>query len=147
MDTRTINEHYAEIGAELIKKKPLLRKIEDTSIVYLSSTLKKRSADKIIKAQCEKISEKYKWSIPCDFTITVFEPNCIGMSEKQMEILIYHELLHIKIDEDGNYSVRPHDLEDFRVIIDEYGVDWDKVEEQIQNNEEGRKHENNDVGM
>ena len=33
MDTRTINEHYAEIGAELIKKKPLLRKIEDTSIV------------------------------------------------------------------------------------------------------------------
>ena len=36
MDTRTINEHYAEIGAELIKKKPLLRKIEDTSIVYLS---------------------------------------------------------------------------------------------------------------
>ena len=79
--------------------------------------------------------------------ITVFEPNCVGMTEKQMEILIYHELLHIKIDEDGNHSVRPHDLEDFRVIIDEYGVDWDKVEEQIQNNEEGKKHENNDVGM
>ena len=127
MDSRTINERYAEIGNKLIETK--LPELRDVSIVYLSSEHRKKSGDKVVKAQCEKISVKYKWSIPCDYTITVFEPNCVGMTEKQMEILILHELMHIKIGEDGSFGLNPHDLEDFKAIIDEYGTEWDKVEE------------------
>ena len=38
------------------------------------------------------------------------------------------KLLHIGIDyrQGGEevYSIRPHDVEDFKVIIEKYGVDW-----------------------
>ena len=88
---------------------------------------------KVVKAQCEKISDKYKWGIPCDFTITVFEPNCEGMTEEQMKMLIFHELLHVKISykDDGTetYGINPHDLEDFKLIIDRFGTDWAEVKE------------------
>ena len=133
MDSRKINEHYAEIGKELIETEDALVDIANSNatIIYLSSEHKKTAGGKIIHAECEKISEKYKWGIPCDFTITVFEPNIEGFSEEQLRILIFHELLHVKIDfkEDGSegYSTNPHDLEDFKLIIDRYGTEWDKV--------------------
>lgn len=135
MDTRRINEEYAKIGAELIETEDALQYIKNSnaSIVYLSSEHKKTGGHKIIHAQCEKIAEKYKWGIPTDFTITVFEPNVEKFTEEQMRILLFHELLHIgiEIDDDGeeSYSCVPHDLEDFKLIIDRFGTDWDKVEE------------------
>ena len=54
------------------------------------------------------------------------------MTEEQIRILIFHELLHIgiEVDDDGeeHYSCVPHDLEDFKQIIDRFGTDWDKVD-------------------
>ncbi len=134
-DSRAINEHYAEIGAELIRTEESLVDIKESNatIIYLSSihAPKKDGGDKVIKAQCEKISEKYKWSIPADYTITVFEPNCEGMTEEQMRILIFHELMHIEIGMDSKgddvYRIKGHDLEDFKEIIDRYGTDWASV--------------------
>lgn len=143
MDTRRINENYAKIGAELIETEDALRYIKESnaSIVYLSSEHKKTGNHKIIHAQCEKIAEKYKWGIPADFTITVFEPNVEKFTEEQMRILIFHELLHIGIEvgDDGEetYSIIPHDLEDFKLIIDRYGTDWDSVDDDIQLNDIG----------
>lgn len=134
MDSRTINEHYAEIGADLIATEEALVDIANSQaqIIYLSSEHKKTGNGKVVKAECEKISEKYKWGIPCDYTITVFEPNVEGMTEDQIKILLFHELLHINIEfnEDGteNYKINPHDLEDFKLIIDRYGTDWSKVD-------------------
>ena len=135
MDKRVINEHYAEIGQELIQTEPALEHIlnSNASIAYLSSEHKKTGNGKIVKAQCEKISDKYKWGIPCDFTITVFEPNCEGMTEEQMKMLIFHELLHVKISykDDGTevFGTNPHDLEDFKLIIDRFGTEWAEVKE------------------
>jgi hypothetical protein len=54
-------------------------------------------------------------------------PNVDGMTERQLEILMYHELLHVGMTEDGEdvkYIVNPHDVEEFRTIIDKYGIDW-----------------------
>ena len=143
MDTRKINEEYAKIGADLIKTEDALAYIRESNvtIVYLSSEHKKTGNHKIIHAQCEKIAEKYKWGIPADFTITVFEPNVEKFTEEQIRILLFHELLHIgiEIDDDGEetYSCVPHDLEDFKLIIDRYGTDWDSVDEDIQLNDIG----------
>lgn len=132
MDKRTINKKYAEIGADLIKTEEALVDIlnSQATIIYLSSEHRKSSSGKVVNAECEKVSEKYKWGIPCDFTITVFEPNVEGMTDEQLRILIFHELLHVGIvfNSDGteSYSVIPHDLEDFKLIIDRYGTDWSK---------------------
>lgn len=130
-DIRHLNEEYAMIAQELIDTEPVLEYIKNSqvSIAYLGSEHKKVENSKIIHAQCEKVQEKYKWGIPSDFTITVFEPNVRGFSDEQMKILIFHELLHIHIEyKDGEekYSVNPHDLEDFRYIIDRFGSHWDE---------------------
>ena len=44
---------------------------------------------------------------------------------------MFHELLHVGIepgaDGDEIYTVRKHDLEDFKSIIDRYGTEWAKA--------------------
>ena len=130
-ENRTISEEYSDIAAKLIKKEPLLADIRqsEATIVYLSSDKEKKSKGKTVFGECEKIPDKYKWAIPADFTITIYEPNVITFTKEQIEILLFHELLHVGIDiqNDGTekYSVKPHDIEEFRTIIDRYGLDWE----------------------
>ena len=136
MDTRKISEQYALIGNDLIQTEDALEYIRNSnvSIIYLTSEHKKTGNHKKVHAQCEKIADKYKWGIPCDFTITVFEPNVEGMTDEQLRILIFHELLHIGIEQndDGeSYTCVPHDLEDFKLIIDRFGTDWDRIDDDV----------------
>lgn len=128
MDNRRINDRYCVIAQDLICEREELASLRDAdvTILCLSSEHEKKTKKKIVYGQCEKIADKYKWGIPCDFTITIFEPNVIGFSDEQIKILIFHELLHVGVDGDKMF-IRPHDLEDFKTIIDEFGVDWDEV--------------------
>lgn len=128
MDIRHISEEYTEIGMRLLEERPELAEIRNAqvSVVFLASEHIKKKSGTLVYGQCEKIPEKYKWGIPCDFTVTLFEPNIAFLNAKQIEILIFHELLHIGVDEDS-FFIRPHDLEDFKVIIDKYGVNWSEI--------------------
>lgn len=132
MDSRTISEAYARIGAELIEAETELSYIRDSlaTIIYLESEHEKKSNGRTIYAQCERVPEKYKWAVPCDFTITVFRPNVERFTAEQLRILILHELMHVGIDVDGheeNYYIIPHDVEDFREILERYGIDWSRA--------------------
>lgn len=127
MDNRWINDEYQEIAQELIDERPELSDLRgaDVQIILLSSEAEKKTGDRLIYGQCEKVPQKYKWGIPCDFTITIFDRNISDFSDEQLRILIFHELLHVGIDEDKLY-VKKHDLEDFKAIINLYGTDWDR---------------------
>lgn len=133
MDNRHINNDYAEIADELIRNEySLLHLLESRAkIIYLSSDYAKTSKGKLVFGQCEKVADKYKWGIPADFTITVFEPNVQKFTEDQIRILLHHELLHVGIDKkaDGSesYSIVDHDIEDFKLILDKYGTDWSRT--------------------
>lgn len=129
MDRRTVSNYFTEMADELIKTEPELEYLigAPITIVYLESTLRKKSQGKLTLGQCEKVQEKNKWGIPADFTITIFEPNVRGMSEEQLKILMMHELMHIGKD---FISVRPHDLEDFKYIVDRFGVNWAEKEQE-----------------
>lgn len=130
MDNRVIREEYAEIAHEIIETEESLTDIANSkaTIIYLGSDNPKTSKGKAVFGECERVQDKNKWAIPADYTITVFEPNIVGFSREQLRILLFHELLHIKIDfeEDGSekYSTKPHDYEDFKEIIDRFGTDW-----------------------
>lgn len=133
-DNRHISDEYAKIGAELVRTEPILQDIRDSdaTIVYLASDLEKNDGEgRIVYGECERIKDKYKWGLPADFTITLFEPNIAGKSQEAIRRIIFHELLHVGIDfaQDGSesYSVRPHDIEDFKYLIDKYGTDWSDV--------------------
>lgn len=129
-EKREMNEEYSVIARDLIEKEPLLDYIRqsEATIVYLSSDYEKKSKGKTVFGECERIKPKYKWAIPADFTITIFEPNVIGFTDEQKRILLFHELLHVKIEfgKDGEekYSTNPHDVEEFRTVIERYGIDW-----------------------
>lgn len=133
MDNRHINNDYAEIADELIRDEySLFHLLESRAkIIYLSSDYAKTSKGKLVFGQCEKIQDKYKWGIPADFTITVFEPNAAKFTDDQIRILLHHELLHVGIDKkaDGSesYSIVDHDIEDFKLILDKYGTDWSRT--------------------
>ena len=133
-DLRRISEEYATLADEVLQEYEELEYIRksNVSITFLASTHEKKKAGKLVLGLCEKVADKYKWGIPCDFTITIFEPNVEGMTDDQLKILLFHELLHVGIEEneDGteNYSTQPHDLEDFKLIIDKFGTDWAKID-------------------
>ena len=131
MEHRSINDNYRAIAEDLIEKEPELSYIKNSRvrIAYLESDQsKKADKDKLVLGECEKVAAKNKWAINYDFTITLFKNNLIGLSPAQIKIVIFHELLHIGIEpgseDDEIYSVRKHDLEDFKIIIDRFGTEW-----------------------
>ena len=129
MDNRAIREDYQEIAEEVVKTEKSLAYIRQSNVsfIVLGSDNEKKSKGRRIFGECEKIPGKYKWIIPYDFTITIFEPNVERFTEEQMRILLLHELMHIGIEEDGNeekYYTVPHDIEDFVEILERFGVGW-----------------------
>lgn len=134
MEHRTLNENYQRIAEELINTEQDLAYIKDSRvrIAYLESDQNKKSGeDRFVLGECEKVQAKNRWAINYDFTITLFKNNLVGLSAEQIRIVMFHELLHVGIepgpDGDEIYSVRKHDLEDFKLIIDKYGTDWSKA--------------------
>jgi hypothetical protein len=132
VENRQISGEYSSIGQELIEKEKSLEYIKNSqaTIIYLVSDNPKKSKGKDILAECERVPDKYKWCIPADFTITVFVPNVTMLTDEQKRILILHELFHvgITVNENGQeeYTTNPHDYEEFKEIIDRYGIDWSR---------------------
>ena len=130
METREKSALFEKMAQELINTAPELAYIKNSQvrIIYLVSNQAKKSGPKIVHGECEKIPAKYRWAIPADFSITLFAPNNEHMNDRQLEILLFHELLHVGIEPADNgeesYSIVPHDLEDFKVVIDKFGTDW-----------------------
>lgn len=115
------NSKHEELGNAIIQE--LFPKLTTVSIAWLSSDKAKMNNGKRVHAECSKVTEKYDWCCPYDFTITVYEPNVLGFTDEQMKILLEHELMHIGVDENRLYIV-PHDAEEFTEIIRKYGIDW-----------------------
>lgn len=129
-ETRYINEDYAEIANDLINEEPALSQLKDVdfTIVYLGSDATPTSNGRIIHGKCEKVPDKFKWGLPADVTITIYDGNVEDFTAEQLRILIFHELLHVGVDEDGAPCINPHDTEDFAVILDRFGAHWAEVE-------------------
>lgn len=127
-----LRPEYAEIAETCIRKYPELINLRDNpcSIAFLGSNKKKSSRGRLTYAECHKIPDRYKWMSQnaYDYMITIYEQNCAGFTDEQMEILIWHELMHIDVKEleDGTaaYGIKDHDVQDFRSILELYGVDW-----------------------
>lgn len=123
-------KEYAEIGQRLINTLPELEDIKDITIAYLSSETEKKKNGKLILGQCVKVASNYKWCCPYDFMIIIYDQNIAGFTDKQLEILIRHELKHIGVKQTNTgetYYIVPHDVEDFEDIIKEHGIDWAEV--------------------
>lgn len=133
VETVEQSEHYAVLAWQVFEEHRDVGWIPGAgiSIGYLESDKAKKKSGKACLAECVKVKELYKPYCPHDFLIVVYGPNVVGMTVEQQKILLYHELLHVGMSDDGEevkYLINPHDVEDFRVIIDRYGIDWAKVQ-------------------
>ena len=119
------------LADKVIKKYDLLQTLKENKsqvrIGYQWSEKEKLKDGMLVFGDCEKVKDKLKEFIDQDFIIT-FYPCAKDISDKAREILMYHELRHIGIkhDENGNiyFFVVSHTIEDFRDIVEEYGIDW-----------------------
>lgn len=128
MDKRKISEYITKIAEDVIRNDLTYLNNANCTVLFLTSEHPKKSSKRAVLGECEKVPEKYKWAVPADFIITIFEPNTEDLTEAQMRILVKHELMHIGItdDADPSFYIVPHDVEDFSEILKEYGIGWEK---------------------
>lgn len=128
-----LTNDYNSILDELLKLEDAVQCISEAGIsvgVVASEVAKKESGGtRIVYADCRKVPAYWRTFTPYDFLITVYEPNCLGLDARQMQILFLHELLHIGVNPKDPLKtyVRDHDFQDFRLIVERYGTAWDKV--------------------
>ncbi len=57
-------------------------------------------------------------------------------TKEQIKVLLLHELMHIGVDitEKGNLKkyLVPHSIQDFRYILEKYGLNWDAPYQQLE---------------
>lgn len=85
----------------------------------------KRVNKSMIYADCQKLSQKMSTLTGTHFVITYYADS-ETLNEKGIEILTWHELKHIGIDDEGRFYIADHDLQDFKAVVERYGVDWEE---------------------
>lgn len=98
--------------------------LKDVRIAYMKCDKPKKNGKKIVLADCEKLSDKVSELTGIDFVIT-FYADAEGLTMVGHRILMQHELLHIGWDGEHK-SIVQHDVDEFRWIIEKYGLDWQK---------------------
>ena len=117
---------YSDLAYEVMKQredlKPLLE--SGAEIGFIESTERKKSNGKIVFADTRLVKGVWTAFCPYNFLITFYIPNVMLLDEKQIEILMWHELKHCGIKSNGTFYIVPHDIEDFKLIIKNQGLEW-----------------------
>ncbi|MEN6581679.1 MAG: putative metallopeptidase [Armatimonadota bacterium] len=76
-------------------------------------------------AVCHKVSTLARAAFrevkkPTDFVIAFFSSECEGKSQQWMQMLMFHELLHIGVDG----KLVEHDIQEFMDVVRLAGLDW-----------------------
>ena len=133
MNETDYSMEWAEIGMEVINKfadgkfKPIIE--FGISIGYvISKESPERNGIKTM-AECIAVKKDHQRQFnPHDYLIKIYEPNVAYMNDVQKRILMEHELNHIHCYENKNGDLKiglnTHDVNDFKDIIEKYGVDW-----------------------
>lgn len=122
------DKEMEELAQKIIKKLPEMNYINDFNIKvgYVKSFEPKTKSGKSVFGDCRKVNLVYGAYLPFDFIITFYEPNIAYLNDNQLELLMWHELKHIGINERG-FCIEPHDIEDFYNITDSHGTRWHEL--------------------
>lgn len=124
-DKYSISDLYNAMSEEIIREKCPIILACGFSVGFISCD-KPKTINKVktVLGECRKVQPLEKLFCPHDFLIIIYEPNCEGLTEDQMKTLLWHELKHIGVDEDGEAIIIPHDVEEFDEIINARGLHW-----------------------
>lgn len=132
------NGELKRIAEKIINEMPEMKDLSCARIGYQRGIGRKKVGGQMVYADCRKVPEWLAAFVPLDYIITFYE-TAERLTDEGLEILMHHELLHIKI-EDGKTRIRPHDVQDFRAITDVYGTDWvESFNQQMKIDTEGKE--------
>lgn len=99
---------------------------------YLWKRTGGESAGRTVLGKCVKVGSLAKYYLNATvlegtWVIWIAADNCALITERQMEALVFHELLHTGINDKLKAKLRPHDVEEFRAVIEEYGFVFDDL--------------------
>ena len=91
----------------------------------------RKQGGKVVLGTAEAVSSKFRYLTNIDFIISIYEGTWDIMAEQEKKALVDHELSHCFVGEDkqGNpiYKTIPHDFEEFKSIIERYGLWQDNI--------------------
>lgn len=111
--------HIAEM---LIKK--YHRYLENARILFVFRKEAQPSKGHRTLGQVSKIPAKFQPFLEYDFMVWLSREDFYGMTSRQREAMIDHELCHIRMGGNG-LALIGHDFEEFYEIIERYGF-WDQ---------------------
>ena len=119
-----ISPELTELAQEVIRIKCLNIKPARITFVLVYPNINKWTA-----AQCMLANPMVTLLGDCDFVIQFSGELYDALSHELREILMHHELLHVvsTLNEksgDWKFSLREHDVNEFREIIELHGLDW-----------------------
>jgi len=60
---------------------------------------------------------------PYRYVLEVYDGNWLDLNDNQKQVVIFHELMHIDPESDPP-KLRKHDVEDFRILLESWGIDY-----------------------
>ena len=122
-------DKYIDLAAEVMNQRKDLQPLLESgaNIGFIESTERKKSNGKVVFADTRLVSGIWTAFCHYDFIITFYIPHVDLLDVEQEKILMWHELKHCGVKENGKLYIVPHDIEDFRTIIEKHGLDWANI--------------------
>lgn len=130
----------ARVAYRVMESKPLyFTHAANLDIQYLWKRTGGKDGGRTKLGACQKPSGLLRYFAGVDFIIWIGADTCrdAQLTHQQMEALVFHELLHVSLDDNDKPMVRPHDFEGFAAEITEYGF-WRPDVKNIANAVQGR---------
>lgn len=122
-----IDDELEETAREIIETEERFASIRACRICFLRCDESKKKDGKTVYADTVKLNDKLRAIGGYDFAVTFYaDAAAERISAKARGILMRHELMHIGFDR-GVPKILPHDVSDFKELIDRYGFDWIKT--------------------
>lgn len=102
-----------------------------------------------VHGRCIRCSSELMHYAGVDYIIEISKLTWDLLDDKAKYLLVYHELLHIKIEYEENkdeykFKLRKHNIEDFREIIERHGVSWLSFVEQTKKKPDNIEEDSDD---
>lgn len=120
---RKAPDYILDIARRLINTKPYLEPLQKARIAIVLRSEAGSSGGREILGRAAKVPEQDRLFMDFDFKIWIAEDALGRLSAHQREALLCHELLHCSFVGESP-KIRPHDVEEFEVIIRDYGLWW-----------------------
>jgi len=121
-----VAEDLRELGEKVIDRFKELHFIRDYEIrIGYVRSYENKGGRRMKYADCRRVLGAYMAYLPYDYIITFYDNNTSTLTANQQKVLMLHELLHIEVTERG-LGIRPHEVEDFVGILEEYGIRWNE---------------------